>query len=115
MMHPAHDPAQATRGDVLAEKVASQIGSWRFIIIQSVAVTAWVGINATGLSLHWDLYPFVLLNLMFSVQAAYTGPILLLASNRQAAIDKIRADLDHEHLTINTEMTTQIHAKVVGE
>lgn len=113
-MHPAHDPNAATRGDMLAEKLAAGFGSWRYLIWQSAAIVVWITLNFLVVAFRWDPYPFILLNLVFSTQAAYAAPIILLAQNRQAAIDKLRADLDHEHLTTNTEMTAAIHAKVVG-
>jgi uncharacterized membrane protein len=84
-----------TRGERLADSIASQIGSWRFLIIQTTAVAVWVGVNVVGLALRWDAYPFVLLNLLFSVQAAYTGPILLLSQNRSAQRDRIMAEHDY--------------------
>ena len=80
---------QATWSEHLADRIASSIGSWRFLIIQTVLVTLWVAINLIGIGLHWDPYPFILLNLMFSVQAAYTGPVLLLAGNRQNQKDRL--------------------------
>src|ERR1700753_4251745 len=73
---------ERTRGERLADKISDQIGSWRFLVIQTVVITLWVAVNAAGLALHWDPYPFVLLSLLFSVQAAYVGPILLLSQNR---------------------------------
>src|ERR1041385_5504410 len=91
-----HD--QATRGERLADQIATGIGSWRFLIVQTILVLLWVGINITGLVLRWDPYPFILLNLMFSVQAAYTGPILLLAGNRQAAKDRALAERDDSEI-----------------
>jgi uncharacterized membrane protein len=76
------------------------VGSWRFIIIQTILVTIWVVLNIIAWNYKWDPYPFILLNLMFSVQAAYTGPILLLASNRQAARDRAMAWRDDEELGV---------------
>jgi uncharacterized membrane protein len=87
-----------TRGERIADGAASGIGSWRFIIVQTVLVIIWVIANAIGIVYQWDPYPFILLNLMFSVQAAYTGPILLLAGNRQAARDRAMAKRDDEEL-----------------
>ena len=83
-----------TRGERLADSAAAQIGSWRFLIIQSILVSLWVTINIAALVKRWDPYPFVLLNLLFSVQAAYTGPVLLLSSNRAAHRDRIMAEHD---------------------
>ena len=89
-----------TLGEAVADRAASGIGSWRFIIIQTVLVAIWVVLNLVGVAFKWDPYPFILLNLMFSVQAAYTGPILLLASNRQAAKDRAMAERDDEELGV---------------
>lgn len=80
---------EATAGERLADAIAAGIGSWRFLIIQTIAVTCWVVLNVIGLVNHWDPFPFILLNLLFSVQAAYTGPVLLLAGNRQAQKDRL--------------------------
>jgi uncharacterized membrane protein len=82
---------QATFGEALADNIASFIGSWRFLIIQTCLVAAWVTMNtlqATG-KIHIDPYPYILLNLAFSTQAAYTGPVLLLAGNRQSQKDRL--------------------------
>ena len=90
-----------TAGERIADGAAGVIGSWRFIIIQSILVAMWIAFNVWELGLpHFDLFPFVLLNLAFSVQAAYTGPILLLANNRQAAKDRALAQRDDEELGI---------------
>ncbi|QMU77210.1 DUF1003 domain-containing protein [Streptacidiphilus sp. PB12-B1b] len=86
---------ERTRGERLADDIAGHIGSWRFLIIQSVLVALWIGLNLTGLILRWDSYPFVLLNLLFSVQAAYTGPVLLLSQNRSAQRDRVMAEHDY--------------------
>jgi uncharacterized membrane protein len=80
---------EATLGERIADRAASGIGSWRFLIIQTIAVALWVTLNVVGLVNHWDPFPFILLNLLFSVQAAYTGPVLLLAGNRQAQKDRL--------------------------
>jgi uncharacterized membrane protein len=89
-----------TASERVADSAASIIGSWRFIIIQTILVILWVVLNVIAWESRWDPYPFILLNLMFSVQAAYTGPILLLASNRQAAKDRALASRDDEELGI---------------
>ena len=82
-----HD--EATLGERLADKIAAGIGSWTFLIVQTFLVSLWVVLNFIGLTHHWDPFPFILLNLLFSVQAAYTGPVLLLAGNRQAQKDRL--------------------------
>jgi uncharacterized membrane protein len=78
------------RFGVLAERFARAFGTPQFIIGQSVIVAAWIAINAVAVSLRWDPYPFILLNLAFSTQAAYAAPLILLAQTRQAERDKIR-------------------------
>src|SRR3989442_3105883 len=82
---------EATFGERLADGIASFIGSWRFLIIQTCLVAIWVSVNtlqATG-RIHIDPFPYILLNLAFSTQAAYTGPVLLLAGNRQSQKDRL--------------------------
>ena len=85
-----HD--EATTGEKVADKVASGIGSWYFLGTQSVLIVIWLGLNVWALTHHWDPYPFILLNLMFTIQAAYTGPVLLLSGNRQAQKDRLRLE-----------------------
>ena len=80
---------EATFGERIADAAAAGIGSWRFLIVQTIAVALWVILNVIGLLNHWDPFPFILLNLLFSVQAAYTGPVLLLAGNRQSQKDRL--------------------------
>src|SRR5258708_3719899 len=94
-----HEPV--TLGERGADNAASLVGSWRFIIIQTILVMIWIAFNVWELGFgHYDPYPFVLLNLMFSVQAAYTGPILLLAGNRQAGKDRAIAQRDDQELGV---------------
>jgi uncharacterized membrane protein len=96
--HPAnqrrHD--HRTRGEQVADKVTGVFGSWRFIIIQTLVVLVWIGFNLIGFARHWDPYPFILLNLVFSTQAAYAAPLILLSQNRQADTDRITAEHDYE-------------------
>ena len=93
-----HEPI--TKGEQIAYHTAKIVGSWKFIITQTICVIIWVVLNVAGFILQWDPYPFILLNLMFSVQAAYTGPILLLSSNRQAQKDRELSIRDDEELTL---------------
>lgn len=81
-----HD--EATFGERLADTISAGIGSWPFLIVQTAAVAAWMIGNAI-LFFNFDPKPFILLNLLFSIQAAYTGPVLLLAGNRQAQKDRL--------------------------
>lgn len=81
-------------GERLADAVANGMGSWRFIIIQSVIVLVWMGLNVVAIIQHWDPYPYILLNLLFSTQAAYAAPIIMMAQNRQNQRDRAHADAD---------------------
>lgn len=82
-------------GQRLADWVAAGMGSWRFIIIQTLIVVAWMGLNVVGFLHHWDVYPFILLNLLFSTQAAYAAPIIMMAQNRQSERDRHHAEQDY--------------------
>lgn len=79
-----------------AESVARFLGTGRYLAVQTILVIIWVGINAFAWELRWDKYPFILLNLMFSTQAAYAAPLILLAANRQADRDKDDVERDRE-------------------
>src|SRR5580704_5355681 len=81
-------------GQRLADTVANGMGSWRFIIIQSVIVLLWMVLNVVAFVSHWDVYPYILLNLLFSTQAAYAAPIIMMAQNRQNERDRIQANED---------------------
>jgi uncharacterized membrane protein len=96
-LHPANRRRfdRRTRGERLADQVTGVFGSWRFIIVQTVAVVGWIGVNLIAFARHWDPYPFILLNLLFSTQAAYAAPLILLSQNRQADTDRIKAEHDY--------------------
>lgn len=83
-------------GERLADAVASGMGSWRFIIIQTIIVAAWMIMNVVAYIAHWDPYPYILLNLLFSTQAAYAAPIIMMAQNRQSDRDRVKADEDYQ-------------------
>jgi Protein of unknown function (DUF1003) len=70
-------------------------GSWRFITVQTAIVAGWVAVNLVAVMYRWDPYPFILLNLVFSTQAAYAAPLILLSQNRQADTDRIKAEHDY--------------------
>src|SRR5438876_11134710 len=123
---------RATFGEQLADGIASFIGSWRFLIIQTFLVAAWVTINTLQVTgkIHIDPYPYILLNLAFSTQAAYTGPVLLLAGNRQSQKDRLtlehaaheadKADMQNvqilkaiEEVTGMTEKNTEVTIQIL--
>jgi uncharacterized membrane protein len=80
-----------------AEGAARFFGTPQYIVGQTILVAVWITLNALGLSLDWDPYPFILLNLAFSLQAAYAAPLILLAQTRQADRDKVSAEKDEKH------------------
>jgi len=85
-----------TYGQRLADKLALGMGSWPFIIGQTILILIWIILNIIGFIYHWDPYPFILLNLLFSVQAAYAAPIIMMAQNRQAERDRHQASDDYK-------------------
>ena len=98
--HIAHLHLGSVFGDdwfaLKAESFARFFGTPFFLIAQSLVVTIWIGINAVGFT-KFDVYPFILLNLAFSLQAAYAAPLILLAQTRQADRDKVHAEADAQH------------------
>jgi uncharacterized membrane protein len=85
-----------TFGQRVADGFATMMGSWPFIIIQSILLAAWVTLNIVAWIRHWDPYPFILLNLALSFQAAYAAPIIMMSQNRSADKDRLAADIDHD-------------------
>jgi uncharacterized membrane protein len=97
-------------GDRAADTFANAMGSWTFIIIQSLVLAIWVILNVIGWIRHWDPYPFILLNLALSFQAAYAAPIIMMSQNRQADKDRLMAEHDYE---INTKAEDELKAVMV--
>ena len=85
----------ATPGDHVSDIIARVVGSWHFIIIQSFLLIIWIILNITAFIRHWDPYPFILMNLFLSLQAAYTAPIIMMSQNRMAQKDRIEAHNDY--------------------
>ena len=83
-----------TQGQKIADTITKAMGSWTFIIIQSLIILVWIVLNLTAYINHWDPYPFILLNLLFSTEAAYSAPIIMMAQNRQAERDRTQAKYD---------------------
>ena len=90
------EPGPRTLGERVSDGVAALVGSWRFIIVQSVLLAIWMTVNVIGAVEHWDPYPFILLNLVLSFQAAYTAPIIMMSQNRQSQIDRDAAQHDYD-------------------
>jgi uncharacterized membrane protein len=90
---PVYDPDAFGR---LAERLARFLGTGRYIVGQTIMVIIWISLNLAAVSLRWDPYPFILLNLAFSTQAAYAAPLILLAQNRQADRDRDEVERDRD-------------------
>ena len=106
---PAGEPAF---GERLADAVANNVGSWTFIALQSVLLCLWIIANSVAWFMSWDPYPFILLNLVLSFQAAFTAPIIMMSQNRQSSIDRRNAQHDYD---VNTKAELEIellHQKV---
>ena len=118
--------SQLTLGQKAADRVAIMVGSWRFIIVQSCLLTIWVIVNVMAWINHWDPYPFILMNLVLSLQAAYTAPVLLMSQNRLDERDRLEAHNDYilnqksevevrailDHLAAQNRALEQIHAQL---
>lgn len=108
--HEQHE-SSCSSGDRLADKVTNIMGSWKFIIIQTTVVLTWVVVNLFAYLLCWDPYPFILLNLLFSVQSAYAAPIIMMAQNRQSERDRVQAYNDY---MTNLEAKLEIEELQIG-
>lgn len=109
-------------GERIADAVANGMGSWRFIIIQSIIVALWIMFNVWLLKHPFDPYPLILLNLLFSTQAAYAAPVIMMAQNRQATIDRARDDHEADEVDLLFKINRQqleilrlLHAKVAPD
>jgi uncharacterized membrane protein len=101
-----------TVGQRVADAVAAGMGSWAFIIIQSVLLAIWIVLNVTAYIEQWDPYPFILLNLALSFQAAYAAPFIMMSQNRQQDIDRASAENDHR-INIKAELEIELlHQKI---
>jgi uncharacterized membrane protein len=101
-----------TTGQRIADGVAAIMGSWPFIVIQSIILVAWVTLNLVAYAKHWDPYPFILLNLALSFQAAYAAPIIMMSQNRQQDIDRQAAANDYQ-INIKAELEIEaLHEKL---
>lgn len=101
---------QLTPGQKASDWIAEKVGSWPFIIGQSVILALWALLNVTAWIRHWDPYPFIFMNLMLSLQAAYTAPMIMMSQNRKAIRDRVEAHIDYE---VNVVAETEI--KVILE
>lgn len=101
-----------TLGQRIADGVAATMGSWSFIILQSLILAVWIALNVGGWLRAWDPYPFILLNLALSFQAAYAAPIIMMSQNRQSVIDRKAAELDAK-VNVKAELEIELlHHKI---
>jgi uncharacterized membrane protein len=98
---------QLTFGQKASDWIADKVGSWQFIIGQSTLLFIWAVLNVTAWVQHWDPYPFILMNLVLSLQAAYTAPMIMMSQNRKADRDRIEAHIDYE---VNLKAELEIKA-----
>ena len=115
--------AQLTFGQKASDWVATNLGSWWFIIVQTAILIAWAAVNVLAWFHHWDPYPFIFMNLVLSLQAAYAAPIIMMSQNRQAVRDRLEAHNDYQinqkteeevrsildHLTAQNDALVEIH------
>jgi len=120
--------SRETRGRRAADAIARVAGSWPFIIVQTIILAAWAALNVMGWVRHWDPYPFILMNLVLSLQAAYTAPLIMMSQNRQTERDRIDAHQDYlvnqraegeirtilEHLAAQDQALELIYAELVS-
>ncbi len=106
-----YDPERFGR---FSEAIARFLGTATYLVGQTVAVIAWIVVNVTAVHLRWDPYPFILLNLLFSTQASYAAPLILLAQNRQADRDRIQTERDRER-SARTLADTEFLAREIAE
>jgi uncharacterized membrane protein len=101
-----------TAGQKIADTVAATMGSWKFIIIQSIILLFWIILNVTAYIQQWDPYPFILLNLALSFQAAYAAPFIMMSQNRQQDIDRKSAENDFK-VNVKAELEIELlHQKI---
>ncbi len=107
-----HASPEISFGARVSDGVAAMVGSWPFIIVQSIILVAWMALNVTAYVRAWDPYPFILLNLVLSFQAAYAAPFIMMSQNRQASIDRTEAQHDYE-VNIKSELEIELlHQKI---
>jgi len=94
----------------MSEGIARTMGTGRFLAGQTIFVVVWIGLNYAGFVKHWDPYPFILLNLAYSTQAAYAAPLILLAQNRQDDRDRASIERDRE-VAARTQADTEFLAR----
>jgi uncharacterized membrane protein len=109
-VHPVGGRYDADAFGRMSETAARFLGTGRYLAAQSVIIVFWLVLNTIGLVRHWDPYPFILLNLVFSTQAAYAAPLILLAQNRQDDRDRSTIERDRD-AAARTQADTEFLAR----
>ncbi len=110
--HIEQPKVELTIGQKISDAVAKAVGSWKFIIIQSMCIFGWIAYNSVNNTNVWDPYPYILLNLMLSFQAAYTAPAIMMSQNRLSDIDRQQANNDFE-VNVKAELEIELlHQKI---
>ena len=102
------DESTRTSGDRIADAVAATVGSWTFIIVQSIVFASWMVVNLMGWIYRWDSYPFMLLNLVLSFQAAYASPVIMMSQNRQNRLSERSNRLDLQINMLSEQENTEM-------
>ncbi len=102
---PSH--GKGTTGQHCADRITRVLGSWPFLLAQTAILAAWVALNIAAWIGHWDPYPFILLNLALSFQAAYAAPIILMSQNRESQIDREKLDYTY-HVEMKNELELEL-------
>jgi uncharacterized membrane protein len=114
-LHDMREPSgvgDVTPGQRIVDAVANVMGSWTFIIVQSAILFVWIAANLVGATRGWDPYPFILLNLALSFQAAYAAPVIMMSQNRQQNIDRKAAENDYR-INVKAELEIELlHEKI---
>ena len=112
---PAHQKIgweASTKGERISDMLTQIVGSWKFILIQSGLLFIWIVMNLMAWIQAWDPYPFILLNLVLSFQAAFTAPIIMMSQNRQSIIDRKKAENDYD-INVKAELEIELlHEKI---
>lgn len=109
--HAKGPPKEIIATETMADKIAAIVGSWRFVLIQSALLFSWLAFNIFS-NARVDPYPFILLNLLLSFQAAYTAPVIMMSQNRQAEIDRKR-NIDDYDVNCKAELEIEtLHEKI---
>ena len=109
---PSPPEPRLSLGERIADRVAATMGSWPFIITQTALLAAWIALNVTAVIQRWDPYPFILLNLALSFQAAYAAPFIMMSQNRRQDIDRQEAATDYR-VNVKAELEIELlHEKI---